>query len=202
MEFLDWYASPEGLQYEHCGIPEFNYTVGGDGKLTAINDNALMDNLPVPEEYGGAGYSDGNNQINEWIVSANAVNPNTGETYAKDYWASWKESTMTQMKKDWAAKFGAAEPAEWMKKNNKLVISPNVAVTLVSDTADISVARNQCEESLEDYSWKMIFADDDAKFDAMWDEMTATLDGMGFQDLYKFDCEKWQPQIDAKNALQ
>ena len=202
MEFLDWYASPEGCEFEHCGIKDFNYSVGSDGKYTVMNDNALMDNLPVPEEYGGAGYSDGNNQINEWIVSANSVNPNTGETYAKDYWASWKASTQTQMKKDWAAKFGAAEPAEWMKKNNKLVISPNVAVTLVSDTADISVVRNQCEESLEDYSWKMIFADDDAKFDAMWDEMTATMDGIGFQDLYKFDCEKWQPQIDAKNALQ
>ncbi len=201
MEFLDWYASPEGLEFQHAGIKDFNYTVGADGKFTAINDNALMDNLPVPEEYGGAGYSDGNNQINEWIVSANAVDPNTGETYAKDYWASWKESTKTQMKQACADKFGAAEPAEWMKKNNKLVISPNVAVTLVSDTADISVIRNQCEETLEDYSWQMIFADSDAAFDSMWDEMTATMDGNGYQDLYAFDCEKWQPQIDAKNAL-
>ncbi|MCR5398413.1 MAG: sugar ABC transporter substrate-binding protein [Lachnospiraceae bacterium] len=201
MEFLDWYASPEGLEFQHAGIKDFNYTVGADGKFTAINDNALMDNLPVPEEYGGAGYNDGNNQINEWIVSANAINPNTGETYAKDYWASWKESTKTQMKQEWADKFGAAEPAEWMKKNNKLVISPNVAVTLISDTADISVIRNQCEETLEDYSWQMIFADSDAAFDSMWDEMTATMDGNGYQDLYAFDCEKWQPQIDAKNAL-
>ncbi len=201
MEFLDWYASPEGLEFQHAGIKDFNYTVGADGKFTAINDNALMDNLPVPEEYGGAGYSDGNNQINEWIVSANAINPNTGETYAKDYWASWKESTKTQMKQEWADKFGAAEPAEWMKKNNKLVISPNVAVTLISDTADISVIRNQCEETLEDYSWQMIFADSDAAFESMWDEMTATKDGNGYQDLYAFDCEKGQPQIDAKNAL-
>jgi multiple sugar transport system substrate-binding protein/putative aldouronate transport system substrate-binding protein len=201
MEFLDWYASPEGLEFQHAGIKDFNYTVGADGKFTAINDNALMDNLPVPEEYGGAGYSDGNNQINEWIVSANSVDPNTGETYAKDYWSSWKESTKTQMKKEWAEKFGAEEPAEWMKKNNKLVISPNVAVSLISDTADISVIRNQCEETLEDYSWQMIFADSDAAFDSMWDEMTATMDGNGYQDLYAFDCEKWQPQIDAKNAL-
>ncbi|MCR5177616.1 MAG: sugar ABC transporter substrate-binding protein [Lachnospiraceae bacterium] len=202
MDFLDWYASPEGLQFEHSGIEGFNYEVGADGKYTAINDNALMDNLPVPEEYGGAGYNDGNNQINEWIVSANAINPNTGETYAKDYWSSWKAATQTQMKKEWADRFGAAEPAEWMKKNSKLVISPNVTVPLGSDTADISVTRNQCNETLCDYSWKMIFAEDDASFDAMWDEMAATMDGTGFQDLYKFDCEKWQPQIDAKNALQ
>ncbi len=201
MEFLDWYASPEGLEFQHCGIKGFNYEVGDDGKYVAINDNALMDNLPVPEEYGGAGYSDGNNQINEWIVASNAINPNTGETYAKDYWSSWKESTRTQMKKDWAAKFGADEPAEWMQKNNKLVISPNVTVPLGSDTNEISTIRSQCNTTLCDYSWKMIFVSSDAEFDAMWDEMTATLDGMGYQDLYKFDCEKWQPQVDAKNAL-
>ena len=201
LEFLDWYASPEGLEFEHAGIKDFNYTVGDDGKYTAINDNALMDNLPVPEEYGGAGYSDGNNQINEWIVSANSVNPNTGETYAKDYWSSWKASTQTKMKDEWAEKFGAAEPAQWMKDNGKLVISPNVTVPLSSDTADISVIRNQCNETLCDYSWQMIFVDDDATFDAMWDEMTETMDGQGFQDLYTFDCAKWQPQIDAKNAL-
>ena len=201
MEFLDWYASPEGCEFQHAGIKDFNYTVGADGKFTAINDNALMDNLPVPEEYGGAGYSDGNNQINEWIVSSNSVDPNTGETYAKDYWSSWKAATSTQMKKDWAARFGAAEPAEWMQKNGKLVISPNVTVPLSSDTADISVIRNQCNETLCDYSWKMIFAESDAEFDSMWDEMAATMDGTGFQDLYKFDVEKWQPQVDAKNAL-
>lgn len=73
MEFLDWYASPEGLDFQHAGIKDFNCTVGDDGKYTAINDNALMDNLPVPEEYGGAGYSDGNNQINEWIVASNCT---------------------------------------------------------------------------------------------------------------------------------
>ena len=201
LDFLDWYASPEGCEFQHAGIKDFNYTVGADGKFTAINDNALMDNLPVPEEYGGAGYSDGNNQINEWIVSSNSVDPNTGETYAKDYWSSWKAATSTQMKKDWAARFGAAEPAEWMQKNGKLVISPNVTVPLSSDTADISVIRNQCNETLCDYSWKMIFAESDAEFDSMWDEMAATMDGTGFQDLYKFDVEKWQPQVDAKNAL-
>ena len=201
LDFLDWYASPEGCEFQHAGIKDFNYTVGADGKFTAINDNALMDNLPVPEEYGGAGYSDGNNQINEWIVSSNSIDPNTGETYAKDYWSSWKAATSTQMKKDWAARFGAAEPAEWMQKNGKLVISPNVTVPLSSDTADISVIRNQCNETLCDYSWKMIFAESDAEFDSMWDEMAATMDGTGFQDLYKFDVEKWQPQVDAKNAL-
>lgn len=198
LEFLDWYASPEGCQFEHIGIEGFNYTVNEDGTYTAINTNALMDNLPTPEEYGGAGYNDGNNQINQWIVSSNAINPNTGESYNKDYWKSWKETMNTTMKQEWQAKFGAKEPAEWMKNNGKLVISPNVSVSLASDTADIAVIRNQCNELVCDYSWRMIFVDDDATFDATWDEMTEALEGNGFNDLVAFDTEKHTAEIQAK----
>ena len=201
MEFLDWYASPEGLMFQHAGIEGFNYEVGEDGKFTQINSNALMDNLNVPEEWGGGGYNDGNNAINQWIVNANSINPLTGETYAVTYWSSYKEETLTDMKKEWRERFDAEEPADYMKKNNKLVISPNVSVSLPTDTADISVIRNQCNETVCDYSWRMIYASDDANFDALWDEMSKTLDGYGFQDLVKFDTDKYQIELDAKNAV-
>ena len=201
MEFLDWYASPEGLMFQHAGIEGFNYEVGEDGKLTQINSNALMDNLNVPEEWGGGGYSDGNNAINQWIVNANSINPLTGETYAVTYWSSYKEETLTDMKREWRERFDAEEPADYMKKNNKLIISPNVSVSLPIDTADISVIRNQCNETICDYSWRMIYASDDANFDALWDEMSKTLDGYGFQDLVKFDTDKYQIELDAKNAV-
>ena len=199
MEFLDWYASPEGLTYQHDGIKDFNYTVGADGKFTLKNDNALMDNLPVPAEYGGGGYNDGNNAINQWIVDAISKNPNTGEPYNKDYWSTYKAATQTQMKKDWAAKFGSPEPAQWMKDNNVLLISPNVRVSLPSDPNDIGVARNACEEVLEEYSWKMIFCGSESKFNSLWDEMVTQMDGNGFADVVNFDTQKWQVELDAKN---
>lgn len=201
MEFLDWYASPEGLMFQHAGIEGFNYEVGEDGKFTQINSNALMDNLNVPEEWGGGGYSDGNNAINQWIVNANSINPLTGETYVVTYWSSYKEETLTDMKREWRERFDAEEPADYMKKNNKLVISPNVSVSLPVDTTDIAVIRNQCNETICDYSWRMIYASDDANFDALWDEMSKTLDGYGFQDLVKFDTDKYQIELDAKNAV-
>lgn len=200
MEFLDWYASPEGATFQHCGIEGFNYTVGADGKFTIMNENALMDNLPVPEEHGGGGYNDGFNAINQWIVHSISTNPNTGEPYNKEYWSTYKESIQTKMKKDWAAKFGAAEPAEWMKKNNVLLVSPNVSVSLPSDTNDVAVYRNSCGDVLEEYSWKMIFCGSDAKFDALWDEMVEKMNGNGYEELAKFDLEKWQIELDAKNA--
>ncbi len=201
MEFLDWYASPEGLTFEHCGLEGFNYEVGEDGKYIQLNSNALMDNLDVPEEWGGGGYSDGNNAINQWFVNSLSTNPATGEPYSVSYWSSYKEETLTDMKKEWQEKFDAEEPVDYMKNNNKLVISPNVSVSLPTDTTDISVIRNQCSETVNDYSWRMIYASDDADFDALWDEMSTTLDGYGFQDLVKFDTEKYQIELDAKNAV-
>jgi len=200
MKFLDWYASPEGLTIEHCGIKDFNYTVGKDGKFTLINDNALMDNLPVPAAFGGGGYKDGNNAINQWFVDAISINPNTKERYDSKYWSSYKTATMTRTKTEWAAKFGAAEPAEYMKKNNVLIISPNVSVSLPSDTSDISVIRNQCSSTVNDYSWKMIFAKDDAAFEALWDKMSSQMDGFGFKELLKFDIDKYQIELNAKTA--
>lgn len=86
-----------------------------------------------------------------------------------------------------------------MKKNNVLLVSPNVSVTLPSDEPDISVARNECNQTICDYSWRMIFAKDDAEFDKMWDDMTTEMDGMGFQELYQFDVEKHTIEVEAKN---
>lgn len=201
MDFLNWYASPEGLNYQHIGLKGFNYTVGSDGKYTFINDNALMDNITVPDEFGGGGYNDGNNAINQWMVDAISTNPATGEPYNKDYWSTYKVATMTQMKKDWAAKFGAAEPVDYMKKNNILLISPNVSVSLPSDSADISIIRKQCSDIFSDYSWRMIYAKDDGEFDSLWSEMCTQMDGMGFQELSKFDKDKYQIELDAKLAV-
>jgi multiple sugar transport system substrate-binding protein/putative aldouronate transport system substrate-binding protein len=32
----------------------------------------------------------------------------------------------------------------------------------------------------------------------MWDEMAEQLEGLGYAQLYEFDCAKYQPLIDAK----
>ena len=198
MQFLDWYASPEGCEYQHIGLKGFNYEVLSNGKYNQINDNALMDNLPVPDEFGGGGYSDGNNAINQWICKSECTNPNTGEIYAPQYWASTKERNMTQMRRDWEKKYDATDATNWMVKNNKITVSPSVSVSLPSDDPDISVIRNSVNHEVCDASWRMIFAKDDAEFDKMWDAMTKEVKGFGFDQLYAFDCKKHQIEVDAK----
>ena len=201
MAFLDWYASPEGVTFQHDGIEGLNYTVNEEGKFVPYKDNALMDNLPVPDEFGGGGYSDGNNQINQWIVSAICVNPLTGERYAQKYWQSYKDMTMTDMKREWQEMYGAEDPVDWMKKNGKLLASPSVDFTPPADNNDIIALRAEVNKCLCDYTWQLIMTcSTDEEFEAMWDEMTEQLIGFGYDQLYENDCAAWQPEIDAKIA--
>jgi putative aldouronate transport system substrate-binding protein len=200
MEFLNWYASPEGLVFQHDGIEGLNYTVNADGTFSPYLDNALMDNLPVPAEYGGGGYQDGNNAINQWLCASICTNPNTGETYDTKYWASYIAKNMTQMKQDWITTFDANNAVDWMKKNGKLLASPNVSATLVDDTNDISVLRSEINEVLCKYTWQAIFVETDDEFETLWDKMTTEMDGYGYESLYNFDCAKWQVEVDAKIA--
>ena len=201
MAFLDWYASPEGATIQHVGLKDFNYTVNEDGTFTVLNDNALMDNLPVPEEYGAGGYSDGNNQINQWIVSSICINPLTGERFAQKYWQSYKDMTMTEMKKEWQEKFGAEDSVDWMKKNGKLLASPSVDFTPAADSNDFIALRSDVNKCLCEYTWNLIMTcSTDEEFEALWDEMIVQLDGFGYKELYQHDIEVWQPEVDAKKA--
>lgn len=196
--FLDWYASPEALVFQHNGIEGLNYTIGEDGKFVPYKDNALMDNLPVPDEFGGGGYQDGNNAINQWLCSSICTNPETGETYDMKFWASYIAKNMTQMKSEWMARFDAENAVDWMKKNGKLLASPSVPFTPASDDNDHALMRSEINTTLCKYTWQMIAAPDEATFEALWDEMVAELEGLGYDDLFDYDCEKWQPEIDLK----
>ena len=200
MEFLDWYASPEGASFQHCGIEGLNYIIGEDGKYVPYKDNALMDNLPVPDEFGGGGFSDGNNAINQWIVSALCVNPLTGERYAQKYWQAYKDMTMTQMKKEWQEYFEAEDPVDYMKKHGQLLASPSVDFTPASDTPDIAAIRVDINKQLCTYTWQLIFAESDDDFEALWDKMIEKMDGFGYKDLYAYDCSIYQAEVDAKLA--
>lgn len=202
MAFLDWYASPEGATFQHAGIEGLNYTVGEDGKFVPYKDDALMNNLPVPEEYGGGGYNDGNNAINQWIVSSICVNPITGERYAQKFWQSYKDMTMTQMKKEWQETFGAEDAVDYMKKHDQLLASPSVDFTPISDESKpgISALRTDINKTLCQYTWQLIFCESDEDFEAMWDLMIEKLDGFGYDELFAFDCENYQVEVDAKVA--
>lgn len=204
LEFLDWYCSPEGLTLQHAGTEGLIYTVNEDGTYTLTEDgfNRFTTEIMVPEDQGGGNWTDGNNQINQWIAASIEMNPVTGETFVPDLWASTIEKNNTKTTKEWQELYGAKNEVEYMKNIGMMNPVPSVNIALAIDTTDIGLIRSQCKTLVCDTSWKAIFAANDAEFEALWDDMVTQLEGFGWNDLVAFDTAKYQPVIDARKAAQ
>lgn len=202
MEFLDWYASPEGVQIQHAGTEGLVYTKGADGKLTLTEEGLVRfsADVDVPEEMGGGNWNDGNNMINQWIVASVDVNPETGESYGSDLWSSYIAMNQTKTTKEWTDKFGSADDVHYLADNGMMTTVASINIALAIDSTDISLIRKECGDIIKDSSWRMVFAKDEAEFDSMWDDMCTTLKGLGHDDLVKFDTDKYAPVIEARKA--
>ena len=206
IKFLDWYASPEGMTFQHVGIEGLNYTKNEDGTFNQLYTDALSANRPVPEDYVGedgvTGYSDGNNAINQWIGGAVCVNPENGERFSSKFWSSYKakEKEVDITKTEWQEHFGAENAVDYMLKNGMLFPSPNVGFAAPKDEGEIKTMRKELQDVLCEYTWKAVLSASDAEFEALWDEMIEKLDGLGYDDLYANDVEVYQKEIDMKQA--
>lgn len=201
MMLLDWMSSPEGLETIHGGIKGFIYEDAPDGNgyvRTDIGEYALMDNSPVPEEFGGGYYADGMLQINQWMASASAINPITGHSYASRGWPAEIEKAKTKTTREWSERFDAEDPVDYLIKNNKMTVVPFVNVNLAPDTTDIALIRSNCGSLVKDASWKMIFAKDQAEFDSIWNNLKEELEGFDWSTLVEFDMEKLQVLVDER----
>ncbi|HEX2945957.1 MAG TPA: sugar ABC transporter substrate-binding protein [Clostridia bacterium] len=194
MEFLDWYVSPEGLRYYTNGFEGFNYEKTADGKfkLTEVGQTAFQKNTPVPDQYGGGGYQDGQCKINSMIMSDFVKDPDTGEFYNNNYWASTLEANKTKLTTDWQAKFNATNATDYYQKNKMIDIVPNINTSLGSDNSDIKNKRSQTSDLVKNTSWKMIFAKDENEFNQLWSKMKTDLDGLGWKDVVAADTVKAQ----------
>lgn len=204
MEYFDWLASPEGCEIQHAGLLDSIYTVNEDGTYTLTEDgiNRFTAEIMIPEELGGGNWTDGNNQVNQWIVQSVETDPNTGEPYDTNLWSSTIEMNNTKTTIEWQEKFGAENEVEYMENNGLMKPVASVNKTLAVDTTDIGLIRSQCKTLVCDTSWQAVFAADEASFEALWDNMCTQLEGFGWNDLVEFDTAKYQPVIEARQAAE
>lgn len=199
MEFLDWYASPESILYQAGLIEGFNYEADENGKYILTRPDAMVNNETVPEAFGGGGLNDGSNKINQWIVSGSSINPANGERYSSSYWSSVVNKEKKRTDREWCELYGAENPMECMQKMNQVKVVANVNLVLAQDSTDMALIRSECGNIVCEYSWKMVFAEDEAAFEALWSEMKTKLNDYGWQDLVAFDMQKYQPVVDVRS---
>lgn len=204
-EFFEWLNSEEGMMLTFAG-PEGLTWEEKDGKpyLTEFGKEALQggdpQNIPVPEEWGGGNFSDGANRIVSSVVYKMDTNPTYNEPYDPSMWSTTMEENRTKIDEQWTETFNAEWPLDYVKEKNALHPMPGISYHKPQDSGEIKTMRSQCGDAIEEYSWKMVYAEDEATFKALWKEMKDKIKGFGYDEVLAYDLENLKVIGEATDA--
>lgn len=193
-EFIDWLYSPDAL----AGPEGFTWEMkDGEPVLTDFGRKALLDGggIEVPAEYGTGTYKDGISTLNVNTILPIDTNPETGFPFDYTMWESYQRDMVNTLSEDWSKHVGGAlTTMQFLEDNNQLSVAPGASYVAPEDSSEISTLRNQAKATIVEYSWKMVFAKDDAEFDKLLKEMQTTADGLGYQTVLEFDMQNAKDQ--------
>ena len=187
MEFLDYYASPEGILETNSRIEGVTYEMI-DGRPVLTEFALSTDpNKEAPEEMGGGLWSDGACQINYPLVHADDINPILGEPTNSSLWSSTLESGVNTFTEQWAEVYGTDSPLDYLETHDMIQVVPGTDYTTPSDPSDIQTMRAQLNELFTATGWQMIYAESDSEFETLWNDMKAQLPDFGFNEVDAYD---------------
>ena len=76
---------------------------------------------------------------------------------------------------------------DYLQKNDMIVVAPGHLSSVRTESSDISTMRSQCKAIIVDYSWKMIFAEDEEAFNSLLAEMKTKVVSLGYNKVYQMD---------------
>jgi putative aldouronate transport system substrate-binding protein len=199
IQFMDWLYSPEGMLESSYGPKGLAWDIK-DGKafVTDYGWKALPANAePVPAELGGGTFKDGTNQINNTTLKNSMINPNTSEPYDYNLWSSTLNHATNPVVKSWREAMGVVTPKEYFVKNNMVsVMKPAFTGTApLTPPSDIQQKQSEVGKVIKEYSWKMVFAKNDADYDKLKQQMVTKAKGLGYDDVVAFELDQTQKTV-------
>lgn len=202
LELIDWLYSPEGNMTANYG-PEGMAWELVDGKpvLTELGVEAFPSNkTPIPAEFGGGVWDDGRNQINNTTFKSTAINPDNGDPYDYQLWTSTLQKSPTKLEENWRAAMNANNAVDWFVKNDKIAVQKAIYTgnPYVEMSDDLKQKQGQVASVVKEYSWKLIYANDEAHFNQLKDELITKAKGLGYDEVVAFNKEQHQVVFDIR----
>ncbi len=212
VDFIDWLYSPEGYETAlaidgNAAGPEGLTWEMKDGKpvLTDFGVEAYVNktaDLTVPEEWGGGTWADGGCKLNVKTLGLVDHDPETDMCYNYLRWDDYQQRVATKLTQDWSAKNNnALTGIQYLTDQKKVLVIPGTNFATPEYSTDINTVKEQCKQSIVEYSWKMVFAKDAAEFDSLKKEMQDTVNGLGFADVLAVDQQNCKDKFAAEAAV-
>ena len=207
-EFIDWLYSDVGVMIAQtisantCGPEGLTWEMkDGEPVLTDFGVEAFVnktEDLQVPEEWGGGSYSDGACQLNYKSVGLTDMTSDGSMYYTYLKWDDYQSRISTALSNDWSEhNGGATNTIDLLKEKDMLLVLPGTNYATPEYSTDITTIKEQCKQVIVEYSWKMVFAKDEAEFNALFQEMKETAEGLGFNQVLEVDMQNCEDQYAA-----
>lgn len=187
-DFINWLYSPEGIYANSAqpitgtaGPQGLTWEMGNDGPyITEYGMKALSNENPdVPDEWGGGSWNAGNSTLNFNSVSLADIAPN-GYPYFYTLWDSYRQQCTTALDLAWQADMDAKAPLDYLMRHGQYIICPGIIYRSSAESSEIATLRSQCSNIIVEYSWKMIFAENEEAFYALQKEMQSIAKSLGY----------------------
>ncbi|SER81678.1 multiple sugar transport system substrate-binding protein/putative aldouronate transport system substrate-binding protein [Propionibacterium cyclohexanicum] len=186
----------------------FGFEMGPEGVLWKRNSEGIPTltelgkqdwSAAIPADLGGGKKSDTfKSRVNGPTLDQAWPNPTYKIPANYQVWTDYLTSNASALDKQWTQDHGGAlNMKELLVKNNQLAAFKPKDVPAVSYDDQLKVVANQVGNAIKQYSWKMIYASDDATFDSLKNEMVSKAQGLGLDKCVDFEKKTAQTFFDA-----
>lgn len=195
MEIINYFSTPEGnltINYGPKGVC-WDYDKDGNTYFTDLGKKCNTNkNTKMGGDYAGS-FQDGTLQITNTTWSLDATNPESnGETYNSTNWKSNLQKTNSEIEQDWRDKTGSTGINDYMEKG-KYVLAPGTSYTKSEKSDELKTTWSQVTGNIVTMSWKAIYADSDAEYEKLVNEMIKKCNKYGYD-----ECVSWSKNEAAR----
>ncbi len=195
MEIINWFYTPEGTMTYNYG-PQglcWDYDEDGHPYFTEFGEQAYLDRETMMiGDYEGTGtFNDGAFAFNNttWTLSAENLDSN-GDKYDYQTWPSYQIPAKSEIEQDWRDYTGATNKQEYMEGRGIYLVTPISTYQQNKLEGEMKTKWEAVTDVIVTYSWRAIYAKDDAEYDQIVAEMIEQANAYGYQDCLELSLEQ------------
>lgn len=181
---------PEETKAGEAGteLQEESGATGTEAKLQN-GEETVQQKDAVAEEAGT--WQEGRSRLSLEPMVSVEVGP-SGFPYNRTLWSCYgkekeqaSEDSISALKADWCSFMEADYEMDYLVKNGRLSVIP--AYKSYEAGAEKNTERQSCVKVIEQYLWRLIYAESKEQYEALWADMNHKLSKMGYQELMEAD---------------
>ncbi|MDE6924759.1 MAG: extracellular solute-binding protein [Acetatifactor sp.] len=198
LELLNWLYDPEVCFYLTNGPQGVIWDYDANGEPYVIEEDIVSKNteLLVPEDIGGGAFRDGVYSFNSLGPQAATIMDN-GYTMSYRYWPSWLRRNPTLLKQEVNEMLGGVSVLSEYLEPRDMIADSTQAVNMITPASDdMEIVITQIGEIVKKYSWQMVYASDEAEFEALWNTMTEQAKQLGLDQVTEYYTQEWKKALE------